>query len=146
MVYSKPNERDVFINCPFDSSYASMFEALVFAVQDAGFRVHCAKEANNATEPRITKILRIIEECSYGIHDISCTELDLKSNLPRFNMPLELGLFWGCQRYGGRQHRKKGCLVLDRERNRYDLFISDISGQDIACHDGTPEGVIREVR
>ena len=41
---------------------------------------------------RLLKILCIIGECRLGIHDISRTELDAASGLPRFNMPLELGL------------------------------------------------------
>jgi len=31
-------ERHVFINCPFDDEYVPIFEAVVFAVHDAGFR------------------------------------------------------------------------------------------------------------
>jgi len=31
-------EQSVFINCPFDPEYAPLFEAIVFAVHDAGFR------------------------------------------------------------------------------------------------------------
>ncbi|MEA2238824.1 MAG: hypothetical protein QOC81_3548 [Thermoanaerobaculia bacterium] len=29
-------ERNVFINCPFDDDYAPLFEAIVFAINDAG--------------------------------------------------------------------------------------------------------------
>jgi len=31
-------EQNVFINCPFDDDYAPLFEAIVFAINDAGFR------------------------------------------------------------------------------------------------------------
>ena len=35
-----PNdERGVFINCPFDAQYQPLFRALLFAVEDCGFRV-----------------------------------------------------------------------------------------------------------
>jgi hypothetical protein len=34
----------------------------------------------------------IISGCKYSIHDLSRTELDKTTRLPRFNMPLELGL------------------------------------------------------
>lgn len=88
-----PKARDdfkinVFINCPFDPEYKPLFEAIVFTVQIAGFRPRCAREASNAGQVRIDKILEIISECKYGIHDISRTE----PLPPRFNMPLELGL------------------------------------------------------
>jgi hypothetical protein len=32
---------NVFINCPFDEQYKPLFEALVFAVFDCGFRALC---------------------------------------------------------------------------------------------------------
>ncbi len=136
---------DVFINCPFDPQYADMFHALVFAVHDSGFRSRCALERSNAAETRIAKIMRIIGECHYGIHDISRTELDQAHQLPRFNMPLELGLFLGCQRFGDQDKQRKVCLILDREAYRYQRFISDIAGQDVFSHGGSPEGAIREV-
>jgi hypothetical protein len=45
------------------------------------------------------RIFKLIEGCQFGIHDISRTELDTDSQLPRFNMPLELGMFLGAQRF-----------------------------------------------
>jgi hypothetical protein len=61
-------------------------------------------------------------------------------------MPLELGLFIGCQRFGSPNQSKKRILILDRDQYRYRAFISDISGQDIRAHAGEPERAIREVR
>lgn len=49
-------------------------------------------------------------------------------------MPLELGVFLGASRFGSRSQRRKSCLILDRERFRYQIFCSDISGQDIRAH------------
>jgi hypothetical protein len=80
------------------------------------------------------------------INDISAIALDAVTGLPRFNMPLELGLFLGCKRYGAPQQIKKRTLVLDGDPYRYRTFISDISGQDIRAHGGNPERAIREVR
>ena len=68
------------------------------------------------------------------------------NRLPRFNMPLELGLFLGCKRFGEDAQRRKAALILDVEQYRYQAFISDISGQDIHAHNGEPEDAIREVR
>jgi hypothetical protein len=61
-------------------------------------------------------------------------------------MPLELGLFLGVQRFGTGRQRRKGCLILDREPYRYQRFISDIAGQDIAAHDGDAGRLIGRVR
>jgi hypothetical protein len=61
-------------------------------------------------------------------------------------MPLELGLFFGCKRFGDRRQQQKGCLVLDSDPYRYRDSISDIAGQDIHTHGGKPERGIVEVR
>jgi hypothetical protein len=137
--------RNVFINCPFDREYQSLFEAMVFAVWFAGFSPRCPLEASNAGQARLAKIMDIISECQYGIHDISRTELG-RDKLPRFNMPLELGLDLGCRRYGSDHLTKKRLLVMDRSRYRYQRVISDIAGQDIVSHSNHPRHLIRCIR
>jgi len=136
----------VFINCPFDEGYKPIFDALVFSIYCLGFVARSALEVDDGTEVRLSKIERIIEECQYGIHDISSVGLDLHTGLPRFNMPLELGLFFGCKRFGNERQRRKVCLILDREPYRYRQFLSDISGQDIHAHGGSSAQAITIVR
>ena len=142
-----PNYNDnVFINCPFDAKYKPLFDAMVFAVHDCGFIPRCALEEEDASQVRIDKIYSIIADCRYGIHDISRTELDRDSDLPRFNMPLELGVFLGAKKFGIEEQKRKKCLILDTERYRYQQFISDIAGQDIQAHNNSPREVITHVR
>lgn len=136
----------VFLNCPFDTEFAGVRSAVLFAIYDCGFVPRCALEVNNGADIRIDKITRIISECKFGIHDISRTELDAHNELPRFNMPLELGIFLGARRFGANSQKHKSCLILDREHYRYQQFISDIAGQDIRSHDGNPERAIAVVR
>lgn len=100
---------DVFINCPFDQDYAPIFHALVFTIYACGFRARSAKELDDGGQTRIDKLLNMIDECRFGIHDLSRTELDPVNHLPRFNMPLELGLFLGAKRYGGTAQKAKRC-------------------------------------
>ena len=88
---------NVFINCPFDGQYKRLFEAVVFCVFDCGFRSRCALELTDSGRVRIDKIYEIVDDCRYGLHDISRTGLDNKTRLPRFNMPFELGVFLGSQ-------------------------------------------------
>ncbi len=137
---------NVFINCPFDSTYKPLFDAMVFAVHDCGFIPRCALEEEDASQVRIDKIYSIIANCRYGIHDISRTELDEVSGFPRFNMPLELGIFLGAKRFGIEEQKRKKCLVLDSEPYRYQQFVSDIAGQDTQAHHNAPEDIIRVVR
>ena len=94
------HEKDVFINCPFDATYRPLLRGLVFAVHDCGFIARSALEVEDSGEVRVQKIIRIIGESPYAVHDISRVELDTRTNLPRFNMPLELGLFLGARAFG----------------------------------------------
>ncbi len=137
--------QNVFINCPFDDDYAPIFQALVFATFECGLRPRCSLEVYDAGEVRIEKIARIIGECRWGIHDISRTELNA-DGLPRFNMPLELGLFLGARRFGNGPQKQKSCLVLDTHRYRYQQYISDIAGQDIQEHRRDATRAIKAVR
>jgi hypothetical protein len=127
-------ELSVFINCPFDPAYKKLFYSIIFAVIHCGFRARCAQEIDDSGQVRIDKIFKIIEACRYGIHDLSRTEIDRRNRLPRFNMPLELGLFLGAKQFGSPPQSKKNCLILDKHPYRYQKFISDIAGQDIRAH------------
>lgn len=145
MPQSSHFSRNVFINCPFDEDYNTLFSALIFTVYKCGFKPRCALEMDDATESRLEKILRIIDDCKYGIHDISRVELN-ENDLPRFNMPFELGLFYGCKRFGANLNKYKMALVLEREQYRYQQYISDIAGIDPKAHGNDVPNVIRIVR
>lgn len=73
-------------------------------------------------------------------------ELDPQTKLPRFNMPFELGLFIAAKDFGSRHQKSKIGLVMDSGEYRYRAALSDISGQDIASHGGSPERAIHVVR
>lgn len=139
-------DNSLFINCPFDSAYRPLFEAVAFAVYDCGFYPRSALEVEDSSEVRIEKIIRIISECRLAIHDISRTQLDRDSRLPRFNMPLELGIFIGAKAFGRGVQRRKAAIVLDTNRYRYQRYISDIAGQDIRAHGRDPAIAIQQVR
>lgn len=128
--------RDVFVNCAFDPQFQPTFQAIVFAIIRSGFRARCALETQDGAENRFSKIQAIIEQCRYGIHDISRVESDGNPPLPRFNMPLELGVFLGAKRYGANDQKRKRALIMDTLPYRYQRLISDIAGQDIVSHGG----------
>ena len=142
ILYSK----SVFVNCPFDEAYKPLFRAIVFAVFDAGFVARTSLEYDDASSIRVNKILELIRSCQFGIHDISRTQNDPLTNLPRFNMPLELGAFLGAKVYGTGQQKRKSCLILDTHSFRYQKFISDIAGQDIHGHSNKPKMAVKAVR
>jgi hypothetical protein len=122
-------DTNVFINCPFDKDYEPVLFAIVFTVIECGFTARCALEAEDTGPTRIDKIYSLIEDSRFGVHDISRVEHDASHDLPRFNMPFELGIFLGARRFGGRNQSRKRCLVLEAEKYRYQKFLSDIAGQ-----------------
>ncbi len=138
-------ERNVFVNCPFDDDYQGLFDAMVFTISKCGFLPRCAREVDDASVTRLDKILRIVRDCKYGIHDVSRTELN-RQGLPRFNMPLELGLFLGAKFFGSGIQKQKRCLILDRDAYRYQQFISDIAGQDATAHGNEASRAVTAVR
>jgi hypothetical protein len=80
----------------------------------------------------------------YGIHDIS--RIELTQNLPRFNMPFELGIDMGFRRIGGSAYKNKRYLILDRTKYRYMRTVSDLNGRDPSPHYGRERDIIIAVR
>jgi hypothetical protein len=138
--------RCVFINCPFSPDYQPIFRAILFAVYACEFRPRSAWEISDSSQNRLAKIVAIIRESKFGIHDISMMGIDQQTKLPRFNMPFELGLFLAAKSFGAGQQARKVALILDNDGYRYRDALSDISGQDIAAHGRDAEKAIREVR
>ena len=95
---SSAQEDSVFINCSFTEDYKELFHCIIFCVLACGFRPRSALEAGDAGDIRLDKIVRLIKESHYSIHDLSAIELDGINSLPRFNMPFELGLVIGCKK------------------------------------------------
>jgi len=141
-----PYKYSVFLNVPFDRTYRPLLEAAVFAISDCGFVARCALEDDDASRVRVDKIYDLISESKYGIHDISRVTLDHVHGLPRFNMPLELGLWLGAKRFGSTRDKQKRTLVLDKLPYRYQIFWSDIAVQDATSHNNDAATVIRRIR
>jgi hypothetical protein len=139
-------DKSIFINCPFDALYRPILWAVIFSILACGYKPCSALQEDDAGTVRLDKIRRLISGSRLGIHDISRTEIDVVSGLPRFNMPFELGLDLGARMYGRGYLARKQILILDKERYRYRQFLSDIAGQDISNHDNLPELAIERVR
>lgn len=143
---AKDYKSNVFINCAFDPDFKPMLWAIVFAIHDCGYIARCAMEIDDGVPNRIDKIFKIMSECKFGVHDLSVTEPDPVHNLPRFNMPLELGMFLGGQHFGNRDQRSKSVLILENEPHSCQVFISDLAGKDPQSHDGDPKKAMARVR
>lgn len=137
-------QTNIFINCPFDDEYKPILKALVFLTLYLGLEPQIAKTISSGRQ-RITEITGLIENSKYSIHDISRCEPLKVGDLPRFNMPYEMGIDIGCSVFGTAQQKTKECLILERVKNRYDVVISDISGQDIKEHGNKPKKAVEKV-
>jgi len=138
-------ENNVFINCPFDKDFQPMLKSLVFSLLYLDFEPRLSQTLSSS-EIRIHQIITHISNSKFGIHDLSRNKAKKKGELPRFNMPYELGLDIGAARFGSGELKSKRILILETKRYEYQKFISDISGQDIENHDNDPLTLITKVR
>jgi hypothetical protein len=127
-------DRSVFVNCPFDAAFAPLLEAILFSILYLDLIPRISREKNNAAIPRLETIQELIAASRYSIHDLSRAKATKKGELYRMNMPFELGLDYGCRRYGGEEYTHKSMLVLEEKPYRYQAALSDLAGCDIESH------------
>ncbi len=142
-----PNfEKNVFINCPFDSAYKSLLRPLLFIILYFDFNPKIASERSNSAEQRIDKICEFIESSKYSIHDLSRLKSMKKIEYARHNMPFELGIDYGSRKFAENHFGEKKFLVLEKERYDYSKALSDFAGADIKNHNDDPRTIIKVVR
>lgn len=141
-----PFETNVFVNCPFDEAYRPLLRPLLFTVIYLGFQPRIALESVDSAQPRLERIIRLIRESKFGIHDLSRCQSTAAGEYYRLNMPFELGLDFGCRHYGGQRMRERKLLVLEAKPYRYQAAVSDLAGIDIEAHDDEPYLLIGKVR
>ena len=138
-------ENNIFINCPFDSDYNPLLRALVFSSLYLNLEPYLSQTISSSNI-RINQIKHHIRSCKYGVHDLSRSKPMKVDELPRFNMPYELGLDIGASEYGNKILKTKRVLILETDRYHYQKVISDIAGQDISNHDDNPKTLVKKVR
>ncbi len=140
-------ERNVFINCPFDEEYSVLLKPLMFTLRYCKLFPRIATERLDSGEIRLDKIVEMIRESKYSIHDLSRIKSSKKGEYYRLNMPLEIGLDLGCRYFHSEEkYRSKKSLILEGERFSFQKGLSDLSGVDVKCHDNDAEKIIESVR
>src|SRR5665647_128396 len=137
---------NVFVNCPYDDQYLELLRPLLFTLLFARLNPRLASERLNSGEARINKIIELIGDSKYAIHDLSRIRAKRAGEYFRLNMPFELGLDVGCSTFGSSTLRDKRCLVLEKEPYRYQVALSDLSNSDIAAHKNVPAKLVTVVR
>ncbi len=138
-------EDTVFINCPFDQEFFPHLQAIVFTVYRCGFLPISSLSEDNGLDNRLTKIQKLVALSRYGIHDISRTQLN-SHGFPRFNMPFELGLFFGAQKFGSVKQKNKNALIFEHTKFTYQNYFSDLNGIDTKAHENNNETIIQCIR
>jgi len=139
-------DSNVFLNCPFDDDYRQLLITAIFTVKYLGFNPRLSLERADSGESRILKIINLIQESKFGIHDLSRIVSESKDEHYRMNMPFELGIDYGCQKFRKGKWSRKKLLVLEKEKYRYQAALSDLSGSDIRNHNNDPIALIKAIR
>jgi hypothetical protein len=63
--------KSVFLNCPFDNDYKPVFEALIFAVFDCGYRPRCALEIDDAGQvPHLAARYKLLNTVAFDFGEV----------------------------------------------------------------------------
>ena len=138
--------RSVFVNCPFDDEFKSILKSILFCLIRFGLKPRIASESFDSGEIRLKKIIELIINSKYSIHDLSRCQSSGPDEFYRMNMPFELGLDYGCKEFGGSPFDQKRILVLEEEKHRYQKALSDMAGHDIKAHEGDYNIAVSTVR
>jgi hypothetical protein len=141
---AKPSLRDrsVFLNIPYDSGFENLFLAYIAGISAFGFTPRATLEIPFG-QRRLDRILKLIRESRYYIHDLSRVQLDRRApRTPRFNMPFELGLTVALANARNSNH---SWIVCETVPHRIKKSLSDLDGTDAYVRGGTIKGVFREL-
>jgi len=141
---AKPSlkEGSVFLNIPYDADFENLLLAYIAGISAFGFAPRATLEIP-FSERRLDRILALIRESKYSVHDLSRVQLDRTSpRTPRFNMPFELGLTVAI---GKSIHPDHDWIVCETVAHRIKKSLSDLDGTDAYIHGGTIAGVFREL-
>jgi hypothetical protein len=145
-VLRHPNyQKNVFINCPYDKDYKEHFLACIFTIKSCDLIPVCARERDNAGQGRLDKIIDLIRDSRYSIHDLSRTGIDKTTKLARFNMPFELGIVYGAIQFNIK-HKDKSILVFEAGKRDVLKLLSDLRSIDPKCHNNNVNELITGVR
>ena len=134
----------IFINAPYGPAHQDLFIGYVVGAVSLGLTPRAAIETYDSTASRLERIAALLRGCRYSLHDLSAVALDTHLGVPRFNMPLELGMAIQEQyrTAGPASHR---WVAFDAEQYRVDVSTSDLRGYETVNHGGRPEGVLRGI-
>jgi hypothetical protein len=134
--------RYVFCNFPFDATYEPLYLALIAALVGTGQVPSTVLEIPAGTD-RLSRILDLLTNCRYSLHDLSRVQLSRNTfRVPRFNMAFELGLAVATAKHIRTTHQFR---LLEARAYRLQHSLSDLNGYDPYIHNGTPSGMYEAI-
>jgi hypothetical protein len=132
----------VFLNIPYDDRFKRLYVAYIVGLIQLGLEPRVTLGIPGG-QRRLDRIFELVQSCRYSIHDLSRVELDRNfPPTPRFNMPFELGLAIAWEKLNPSRHT---WFISETKKRRVQKSLSDLNGTDPNIHDGTVEGVMREL-
>lgn len=131
--------QSVFLNIPYDDQFEELYLAYIVGLTQLGLKINATLAVPD--QGRLARIIRLIGESDVSIHDLS--RIELSSGIPRFNMPLELGLALYRSHTTNGRHR---VFVFEKKAYRMLQSTSDINGIDPQIHEGRPKGIMVGLR
>ncbi|MBC8167233.1 MAG: hypothetical protein H7Y20_15355 [Bryobacteraceae bacterium] len=136
---SKRRLESVFLNIPYDFAFEDLYLAYVVGLTQLGLAINAALAVPN--QGRLGTIINLIDTSDFSIHDLS--RVEVSRGVPRFNMPVELGLALYRSHITDGQHR---VFIFERKHYRAQRSTSDVNGIDPQIHSGTVKGVMKGLR
>jgi hypothetical protein len=138
-VSRKKSDKTAFLNLPYDKEFESLFLAYVVGLIQLGLKPHLTFAIPN--QGRLDAIIDLIDTSDFSIHDLSRTETT--NGVPRFNMPLELGLALHQRSVTKGRHQ---VFIFESKPFRTQQSTSDVNGIDPFIHHGQPKEVMTQLR
>ncbi len=135
----KKSVRTAFLNVPYDKEFEGLFLAYVVGLIQLGLQPRLTFAVPN--QGRLEAIVDLIDASDLSIHDLSRTETT--NGVPRFNMPLELGLALHQRHVTKGRHR---VFIFESKPYRTQQSTSDVNGIDPFIHHGKPKEVMTQLR
>ena len=129
----------VFLNIPYDVAFENLYLAYIVGLTQLGLSINAALAVPN--QGRLSTIIELIDKSDFSIHDLS--RVEISRGVPRFNMPVELGLALYRSHITNGQHR---VFIFERKQYRAQQSTSDVNGIDPQIHNGTVKGLMSGLR
>jgi len=129
----------VFLNIPYDVAFENLYLAYIVGLTQLGLSINAALAVPN--QGRLGTIIELIDKSDFSIHDLS--RVEISRGVPRFNMPVELGLALYRSHITNGQHR---VFIFERKQYRAQRSTSDVNGIDPQIHNGTVKRLMSGLR